>query len=132
MEVIRVENERVASTAERLREAIKDAGKKQIDLVRATGIDKGSLNHYVHGRYEPKSNAINKLARALNVSEMWLWGYNVPKERNGEQKKNDKIVHIISMLRRDEDFYNLVDKLSKLDKAQYDSIGQLLAAFDRK
>lgn len=127
-----MEDERVASTAERLREAIKDAGKKQADLVRATGIDKGSLSHYVNGRYEPKSDAINKLARALDVSEMWLWGYNVPKERNVEQKKNDKLVHIISMLRRDEGFYNLVDKLSKLDKTQYDSISQLLAAFDRK
>lgn len=127
-----MEDERVASTAERLREAIKDAGKKQADLVRATGIDKGSLSHYVNGRYEPKSDAINKLARALDVSEMWLWGYNVPKERNVEQKKNDKLVHIISMLRKDADFYNLVDKLSKLDKTQYDSISQLLAAFDRK
>ena len=127
-----MQDERVASTAERLREAIKDAGKKQIDLVRETGVDKGSLSHYLKGRYEPKSDAINKLARALHVSEMWLWGYNVPKERNIEQRKNDKLVHIISMLRKDDDFYNLVDTLSQLDKEQYNSISQFLSVFIQK
>lgn len=127
-----MDGKRVASTADRLKEAIQEAGKKQIDVVRETGVDKGSLSNYLSGRYEPKSDAVNRLARALDVSEMWLWGYDVPKERNTEQRKNDKLVHIISMLRKDEGFYNLVDKLSKLDKTQYDSISQLLAAFDRK
>lgn len=127
-----MDGKRVASTADRLKEAIQEAGKKQIDLSRESGVDPASINCYVKGKYEPKSDAVNKLARALDVSEMWLWGYNVPKERNTEQRKNDKLVHIISMLRKDEGFYNLVDKLSKLDKTQYDSIAQLLAAFDRK
>ena len=127
-----MDENRVASPADRLREALHESGKKQIDLVRETGVGKGSLSNYLKGRYEPKSEAVNKLARALNVSEMWLWGYNVPKERNIEQRKNDKLVHIISMLRKDDDFYNLVDTLSQLDKEQYNSISQFLSVFVQK
>lgn len=127
-----MQDERVASTAERLREAIQDAGKKQIDLVRETGVDKGSLSHYLKGRYEPKSDAVTKLARALHVSEMWLWGYDVPKARSDGQKKTDKLVNIISKLRKDESFYKLVDELSQLETEHYDSIHQLLTVFGRK
>ena len=65
----------------RLREAMTLRGKKQVDLVRETGIDKGSISHYLSGRYEPKQEAVNKLAVALNVSVTWLSGYDVPMER---------------------------------------------------
>lgn len=54
---------------------------KQADLARATGLSKGGISNYVTGRYEPKSDIISKLAKALNCSEMWLWGYDVPRER---------------------------------------------------
>ena len=80
------EFERVSTTPERLREAMSIKNKKQIDLVRTTGIDKGSISSYLSGRYEPKKEAIYKLAIALDVSEMWLWGYDVPMERPSAQK----------------------------------------------
>ena len=54
---------------------------KQADLARVTGLSKGGISNYVTGRYEPKSDIISKLAKALNCSEMWLWGYDVPMER---------------------------------------------------
>jgi transcriptional regulator with XRE-family HTH domain len=81
--------ERVAETPQRLKEALTKANMKQADLVRATGIDKGSIHHYLTGKYEPKADPINKMAIALNVNEMWLWGYDVPMER--EKKTPDKI-----------------------------------------
>ena len=117
-----MENERVASTAERLAEAMKDVDKKQVDLARETGLDKSAINRYLKGRYDPKWDAIMKLAQALNVSEMWLWGYNVPKERSVEEKKTDKLVHIISRLRKDESFYKLVDELSQFESDKLDHI----------
>lgn len=76
----------MSTTPERLREAMRVKEKKQIDLVRATGIDKGSISNYLSGRYEPKQEAIYKLSMALGVSEMWLWGYDVPMERPPMQK----------------------------------------------
>ena len=81
---------RVSSTPLRLREAMNAIGKKQVDLVRETGIDKGSISNYLSGRYEPKSEAIYKLALALNVDEMWLWGYDVPPERQAEEKNSEE------------------------------------------
>lgn len=73
-----------ATTSQRLKEAMADANMKQADLARATGLSKGGISNYIIGRYEPKSDIISKLSMALNCSEMWLMGYDVPKER----KKN--------------------------------------------
>ena len=70
-----------STTAKRLQEAMDLARMKQSDLARATGLSKGGISNYVTGRYEPKSDIISKLAKALNCSEMWLWGYDVPRER---------------------------------------------------
>ena len=80
---------RPSSTPERLKIALSQAKMKQIDLSNLTGIDKGSISNYLSGRYEPKSDAINKMAVALNVSEMWLWGYDVPMEREEKGSSDD-------------------------------------------
>ena len=72
---------RPATTAERLKEAMKRRAIKQVDLAKKTGIHKGSISNYTSGKYEPKSEVISKLAKALDCSEMWLWGYDVPMER---------------------------------------------------
>ena len=76
---------KTSSTSERLKEAMRIRQLKQADLSRATGLAKGGISNYVTGRYEPKSDVISKLAKALNCSEMWLWGYDVPMER--QEKK---------------------------------------------
>lgn len=120
------EFERVSTTPERLREAMFMAGKKQVDLVRATGIDKGSISNYLSGRYEPKQEAIYKLAIALDVSEMWLWGYDVPAERPKEQKNNDAIADIVVKLRTDEKFLLAVKKIYSFEPEKLDSLLHLL------
>lgn len=73
--------QRIANTADRLKEAMQKAGKTQADLVRETGIGKSNISRYITGRFDPKSDAVHKLAVALNVAEMWLWGCDVPMER---------------------------------------------------
>ena len=125
-------SKRKATTAERLREAMQAAGLKQVDLVRETGIERGAISRYLAGKYEPKQAAINKLAVALNVSEMWLWGYDVPMQRTPEQKKNDALVGIVQQLRRDPDFLDVVQVLAELPADQYDSIKQLLTTLRKK
>lgn len=76
---------RSSTTSERLREAMEASQMKQADLARATGLSKGGISNYVIGRYEPKSDIISKLSKALNCSEMWLMGYDVPKERKQKE-----------------------------------------------
>lgn len=118
---------RKATTAERIREAMQDAGKKQVDLVRMTGLDKGAVSSYLAGKYEPKQTAIAKMAVALNVSEMWLWGYDVPKARTLEQKKNDQLAQLIVRMRRDPAFYNIVEMLDQVPPEQLENLGGLVA-----
>ena len=83
---------KTSSTSERLKEAMHIRQLKQADLARVTGLAKGGISNYVTGRYEPKSDVINKLAKALNCSEMWLWGYDVPMERRDTKSSpSDKV-----------------------------------------
>lgn len=126
------ELKRIATTAERLQQAMAEAKLKQVDVVRITGMHKGTLNNYVKGKYEPKSTAINKLAKALSVDEMWLWGYDVPKHRNDGQKKNDQLVELITLLRKDIEFAEMVQMLSQLTPEQKVSVKQILSAFTNK
>jgi transcriptional regulator with XRE-family HTH domain len=74
-------NKRVANTSDRLKEAMMLASKTQADLVRDTGLSKSTLSRYLSGEFEPKQNAIAKLAASLNVNEMWLWGYDIPMQK---------------------------------------------------
>ncbi len=126
------EDKRVASPADRLREAMNDAGLTQADLVRATGIHRSAISRYLLGEYEPKAQAVGKMAKALDVSEMWLWGYDVPKARTAAQKKNDTLAEVVVKMRSDADFYEVVSMLAQLPPAEYASIKQLLVALNNK
>ena len=117
---------RIESTANRIRTAMNKANKKQIDIVRETGIDKGALSSYLKGKYEPKQDVIHKLAKALNVSEMWLWGYNCPMERTDMQKKNDALTDIVVRLRTDDEFASIVEGISQLNPEQLASVKQIV------
>lgn len=124
--------ERAATTAERLAEAMKEAGKKQIDLARETGLSHSTVSRYLSGAVEPRQEATHKLAVILNVSELWLWGYDVPKSRTAEQKKNDDLVQVIAKLRKDPDFFEVVSMMASLKPEVYASIKQILSALDDK
>ena len=126
------DDKRVASTADRLREAMSDAGFTQADLMRATGLHRSAISRYLLGEYEPKAHAVGKMAKALDVSEMWLFGYDVPKQRTAAQKKNDTLADVVIKLRSDDDFYEVVSMLAQLPPAEYASIKQLLVALNNK
>lgn len=69
-------------TAERLAHAMSLRGMKQAELCEATGIVKSSISTYLSGEYKPKQNNLYKIALALDVSEAWLMGCDVPMERS--------------------------------------------------
>lgn len=82
-----MEVERQESCADRIKKALEIRGMKQSDLRRITKIPKSSMSQYMSGDYEPKQDRIYLIARALNVSEAWLMGFNVPMERTELQQK---------------------------------------------
>lgn len=67
----------MSTIADRIKEGLKLRNMKQADLVKLTGIGKSSISTYLTGAYEPKQKNIYKIAKALNVSEAWLMGYDV-------------------------------------------------------
>lgn len=123
---------RVATTADRLREAMTAAGKKQLDLAKATELSHSTISRYLSGQMEPKQKAVSRMAVALGVSEMWLWGYDVPMTRTVAQKKNDAIVGVVSRLRADSDFFDVVSLLADLPPEQYASVKVILAGLRKK
>jgi transcriptional regulator with XRE-family HTH domain len=107
------------------------AGKRQADLARETGVDKGAMSNYLKGKYEPKQDVVYKLAQALNVSEMWLWGYDCKMDRTEWQKNNDAIAGIVKRLRTDSDFREVCSLLYDLDSEKIASVKQLVSAFQK-
>ena len=81
------------TTAERLRELMDSRGLKQKDIVDmcqplcdVTGgkIGKSHISQWVNGKNDPDQRNLSILGMALNVSEGWLMGLDVPMERTGQ------------------------------------------------
>ena len=114
---------RIESVEARLRHAMDISGKTQADLARATGISKATLSRYLSGQFEPKSDAVHKLATALNVAEMWLWGCDVPMERPTETKK-EQPTEFDGLSEKKKAF---IDKVMQMSDAELDRLDQILA-----
>lgn len=72
---------RKAEFKDRLKDAMSSRGMKQADLIVLTKIPKSAMSQYLSGYFEPKKDRLSLLAKALNVSEAWLEGYDVPMRR---------------------------------------------------
>ena len=124
-------SEQTKSTVkERLRMALVEANMKPIELSERTGIPKSMISYYLNGKTKPKADRIFVISQVLGVSEAWLLGYDVPKNRTAEQKKNDDLAKIVVKMRTDERFYNTVKALAELNERQYCTVEQLIAAFN--
>ena len=66
---------------ERLKQCLEIRGITQSQLAIRANIDKGQLSSYISGKYKPRQNNIDALAKALNVSEAWLMGFDVPMDQ---------------------------------------------------
>lgn len=112
--------QKVSTISERLQIAMDKRKIKQIDLARVADVNQGALSRYIKGSYEPKSATIYKLALALDVSDMWLDGYDVPMERSQKQKEIDfknnlykKIAQDMDLLKTISQYYNLPEEKQK-------------------
>lgn len=81
---------KVSSTSLRLKEIMVSRGLRQVDVLNAAKpyciqygvkLEKNDLSQYVNGKVEPGQEKLTILGLALNVSETWLMGYDVPISR---------------------------------------------------
>lgn len=124
--------EKTAKLQDRLQEALDLANMRPVDLCNKTGIPKGAVSYYLAGKSEPKADRLYIIAQALDVSEAWLMGYDVPRARTEAQKKNDDLVKVVAQLRKDPEFFEVVKLLAGLPASDYASIKQLVTALAKK
>ncbi|MBQ3195941.1 MAG: repressor LexA [Clostridia bacterium] len=82
------------TTSERLKQLMHERGLKQTDILRlaephfksaGTKLNKNDLSQYVSGKVTPGQFKLSLLSLALDVPEVWLMGYDVPKTRLSEE-----------------------------------------------
>lgn len=69
---------------ERLNSILQKRNLSQADLSKMTGIRSSSISDWLNGKYEPKQDKIAIIADALNVSPVWLIGYDDPSTNQTE------------------------------------------------
>lgn len=81
---------KTTNTSERLKAIMSERGLRQVDILNAAKpfcaeygvkLEKNDLSQYVNGKVEPGQEKLTILGLALNVSEAWLMGYDVPVSR---------------------------------------------------
>lgn len=81
---------KISSTSKRLKDIMQERNLKQVDILTLAKpycdkydikLSKVDLSQYVSGKVEPGQSKLFILAEALNVSEAWLMGLDVPMKR---------------------------------------------------
>ena len=111
--------------AERIKFAMKAKNKKQVDIVKDTGISKGAFSSYLSGQYNPKADKMEQIANSLDVDLRWLYGENVPMQ-TGSQGQEQALPYV---------FYNnscseyLLDKLDDMYIAMMPQYAAMIPRF---
>lgn len=81
---------------DRLRLAMDLKDMRAIELSEKTGIPKSAISQYLSGYAKPKQDRIYLIAKALDINEVWLMGYDVPMERQagGENEQKESLADV--------------------------------------
>lgn len=111
-----------STTSERLKQLMKERKLKQVDILEKAKpycekydvkLNKNDLSQYVNGKVEPGQHKLTILGLALNVSEAWLMGYDVPIERTSFSSSND------------ENLYDKYDNIRPVQLKRYRMLGEI-------
>lgn len=104
------------NAAMRLKEIMKQRNLRQTDIIELTKpycqkydvkMNKSDISQYVSGKVEPSQAKLVILSMALNVSESWLMGFDVPMKRHTDQspfvikeraRRMDLVMHVTDKL----------------------------------
>lgn len=116
----------VETFGDRLQQALIEKGWKQIDLANATGFSKARISQWVHNKYIPNAEGLNRIAESLGVSETWLMGHNTPKTY--DRKTLEMQYEICDLFQKcyGKDAYNAVSLFLKLDDYDKDVVMKMI------
>lgn len=99
------------STATRLKQIMRDRNLRQVDVIKLAEpyckqfglkLTKSDMSQFISGKVIPGQWKLSLLGRALNVSEAWLMGFDVPMERKDPAPANkaeqDEITKLFTSL----------------------------------
>jgi transcriptional regulator with XRE-family HTH domain len=122
---------RSAELKDRLRIALEKRNMKAVDLMDASGVPKSAISFYLAGKSKPKADRLYIMAKALNVSEAWLLGYEVPMDRSEESKKTDKLAELVLKMKNEDKFFKTVASMAALSAEQLDLIDKLVSGLTK-
>lgn len=95
-----------SNTANRLRQIMTELGiERQVDLLNLVApyckeygvkMNKSDISQYLSGKNQPTQSKLFVLSAALNVSEGWLMGFDVPMERPSDAERFAKTADAIN------------------------------------
>lgn len=116
------------TTGKRLRKIMSDRNLKQVDIIRmcqpycekySIKLAKNDLSQYINDKVQPGQDKLSVLGMALNISEVWLMGYDVPMEPAATSSPAAPA----NSLRKDEQdllsYYNLLDAEDRAEVRGY-------------
>lgn len=135
------------STSDRLRQIMSERNLRQVDILEMckpycqkynVKLGRNDLSQYVTGKVEPGQKKLTVLGMALNVSEAWLMGFDVPISRTisdediGNTFANDNLFEIIDNIstlspQEKNHFTNYLQLLDINRKKADDYVEQLLS-----
>ncbi len=109
---------KIENTAIRLNLLMEERNLRQVDILEKckpfckkynVKLGRNDLSQYVNGKVEPGQEKLSILGLALNVSEAWLMGYDVPRERTkiivtDHKEINDSVLRSIRILANESGF----------------------------
>lgn len=114
-----------ATTSTRLKQIMSSLNLRQVDILERTQplcakydikMNKSDISQYVSGKAEPNQDKLFVLSLALNVSEGWLMGFDVPKARVSSSSESTSTSqgerNILAL-------YNQLDDVGKVQLAAY-------------
>ena len=106
----------------RIRKALEIRGMTFAELAKKTDISKASISQYVSGYTKPKANRIYTMAKALEVSEVWLLGYDVPME--AEKSTNQLSSLLLKNGQSDTRLDSIIENYNQLNEAGKDDLAK--------
>lgn len=121
------------NTSTRLREIMAKRGLRQVDILKLcepycrlynVSIGKNDLSQYVNGKNSPGQFKLTILAKALNVSELWLMGFD---EEEAAPPEDERIQRIIEKLKTmSPEALDLVERLMRMTPDQIKALDRML------
>lgn len=123
---------RKETTSDRLKQIMSEKGLRQVDILDKVKpfceqynekINKSHLSQWVSGINEPNQRKLTILAKALNVSETWLMGYDFEENKKDLGIKSGELSAIVAL---DAELQDMIEKYLKLSDEKKASIRNMI------